>query len=227
MITQYDDNFVNKNNNEYLDIAIERIFVVLSVSREEILKTIIEKKLNNEFNGQINNIYSESDAIVKLIIKNEEINIKISNHEVNELNNEISLNTESIYIDDPFIVDEFRRFPSAYHTFLEHRNHLKNKLFYNNSNENIIDEIIANKKLDKIFDKINSVCSGDIVRSRMGYDYRRVNSEKALNVKNLSTGLKSFIILKTLLSNGTIEYNGTIILDEPEVHLHPESMSFS
>ena len=70
LITQYDDNFVNKNNNEYLDIAIERIFVVLSVSREEILKTIIEKKLNNEFNGQINNIYSESDAIVKLIIKN-------------------------------------------------------------------------------------------------------------------------------------------------------------
>ena len=28
--------------------------------------------------------------------------------------------------------------------------------------------------------------------------------------------------MKTLLLNGAIEENGTIILDEPEIHLHPE-----
>lgn len=43
-----------------------------------------------------------------------------------------------------------------------------------------------------------------------------------MNVRNLSTGLKTFAILKILLQNGVIEYNGTIILDEPEIHLHPE-----
>ena len=30
------------------------------------------------------------------------------------------------------------------------------------------------------------------------------------------------MILKMLLSKGIIEENGTIILDEPEIHLHPE-----
>ena len=39
---------------------------------------------------------------------------------------------------------------------------------------------------------------------------------------NLSTGLKSFVIIKRLLENGNIDENGTIILDEPEIHLHPE-----
>ena len=34
--------------------------------------------------------------------------------------------------------------------------------------------------------------------------------------------MKTFAILKTLLLNGAIEENGTLILDEPEVHLHPE-----
>lgn len=39
---------------------------------------------------------------------------------------------------------------------------------------------------------------------------------------NVSAGLKTFIIIKTLLLNGTLEENGTLILDEPEIHLHPE-----
>ena len=39
---------------------------------------------------------------------------------------------------------------------------------------------------------------------------------------NLSTGIKSFSILRRLLQNGSIDENGIIILDEPEIHLHPE-----
>ena len=52
--------------------------------------------------------------------------------------------------------------------------------------------------------------------------YQRKDSDKVLNVRNLSTGLKTFVILKMLLTSGAIERNGTIILDEPEIHLHPE-----
>ena len=52
--------------------------------------------------------------------------------------------------------------------------------------------------------------------------YQRKGSDKILNVRNLSTGLKTFVILKMLLTSGVIERNGTIILDEPEIHLHPE-----
>ena len=48
------------------------------------------------------------------------------------------------------------------------------------------------------------------------------NNKMEINAKNLSTGLKTFAIIKMLLQNGTLEENGTIILDEPEIHLHPE-----
>lgn len=43
-----------------------------------------------------------------------------------------------------------------------------------------------------------------------------------MDIKNISTGLKTFVIIKTLLLNGSLEDNGTIVLDEPEIHLHPE-----
>ncbi len=38
-------------------------------------------------------------------------------------------------------------------------------------------------------------------------------------------GLKTFVILKMLLTSGVIERNGTIILDEPEIHLHQNGNS--
>lgn len=38
----------------------------------------------------------------------------------------------------------------------------------------------------------------------------------------LSTGLKSFVILKMLLEKGILEEEDVLILDEPEIHLHPQ-----
>lgn len=97
------------------------------------------------------------------------------------------------------------------------------KLFDDNEEQNIINEIITSNKLDGIFSKINLVCNGDVVKTRRsGIGYRKLNTDKVLDIKNISTGLKTFVILKTLLQKGVIEYNGTIILDEPEIHLHPE-----
>ena len=34
--------------------------------------------------------------------------------------------------------------------------------------------------------------------------------------------MKSFVILRRLLETGKMEENGILILDEPEIHLHPE-----
>ena len=97
------------------------------------------------------------------------------------------------------------------------------KLRFPKENSNVFDEIIAKDKLDDIYGKISSICTGNIIwgkRSMAGYQMN--NSDKVLNVRNLSAGLKAFVILKLLIINGDIERNGTIILDEPEIHLHPE-----
>lgn len=105
---------------------------------------------------------------------------------------------------------------------MDHRTHLKNKIFLSAKESNLIDEIVVNNKFEKIYDRINKVCDGNIVKGRSGWGYKKANTNKVLDARNLSTGLKTFIILKTLLANGTIEFNGSIILDEPEIHLHPE-----
>lgn len=218
------------NDQEYLDIsAVEKvvkgILDTITISDEEILKTVFSKKIDAEFNSQINNIYEDSEGYIKLTIKDETTSITVKNNIVKEISKKFSLNTEAIYIDDPFVLDEQRRsfYFSKHSNYLDHRNHLKSKLFNSDTDSNIIKEIIMTNKLEKIYSRMNEVVTGKVVETKSGnIGYRKAGSEKTLDIKNISAGLKTFVILKTLLENGTLEENGTIILDEPEIHLHPE-----
>ncbi len=225
-VLQYDENFEKYLENENINEAVKRIVEILSVSSDDIFKTVLNKKLDSEFNGQINNIFSEAAGEIKLQIKDCIVSINVLKNIVSEIENRVDLKTEAIYIDDPFVLDEARIMPyimMRFKNYSDHRNHLQSKLFISKNEPNVINEIIATNKLDKIYDKINLICSGDVVSNRRtGFGYRRINTEKVLDIRNLSSGLKTFVILKTLLINGTLEFNGTIILDEPEIHLHPE-----
>lgn len=224
-IVQYDGNFGELEESSVTDEFVRRIWDVLQVSDDEFFKTVLSKKIDAEFYGQISNMFMKEDSEVKLQIGDEVLDIMIRDNEVIEIGNRIDLRTEVIYFDDPFILDEQRVYAvyRNYSGYKDHRAHLRSKLFSGARDNNVIDEIIVNNKFQKIYDKINEVCDGNIVSARRnGWGYKSANTDKILDARNLSTGLKMFIILKTLLTNGMIELNGTIILDEPEIHLHPE-----
>jgi AAA15 family ATPase/GTPase len=68
------------------------------------------------------------------------------------------------------------------------------------------------------------VFDGDITPGKVQgtYVFTQRGTDGAIPLPSLSSGLKSFAIIALLLRNGSIENNGLIILDEPEIHLHPE-----
>ena len=226
LLVQYDDGKIESFDENMVADTVFRIKDVLNVSDVDFLKSVLERKLDAEFNEQVCNIFSEDDGEIQLQIKDTVITVSVENEGAVDIQNpgNISLHTEVVYIDDPFVLDDlrmfYRRMPGA---SSDHRYHLRTKLFWPDSETNVFDEIIAKDKLNSIYEKISSVCSGDVIRSKRSVTgYQRKGSDKVLNVRNLSTGLKTFVILKMLLTSGAIERNGTIILDEPEIHLHPE-----
>lgn len=222
-------NFTSESKKIFLeriniDDVVDRIIDILNISDEDIFNSVVNKKLNAEFNGQLLNIYSESEGIISLCVQNEKLSVKALEDSVSVSGLDYSLHTEAIYIDDPFVLDDvdFRRIRRRT-IYADHRTQLINKLLLRSNNTSVVDEIVVENRFKKIYDKLTSVCDGGIVQQKNGrLAYQMRNSDRALSVKNLSTGLKTFVILKTLLTNGTIETNGTIILDEPEIHLHPE-----
>jgi len=226
LLVQYDEGKIESFDENTIAETVSRIKDVLNVSGIDFLKSVLERKLDAEFNEQVCNIFSGDDGEIQLQIKDKIITVSVENEGAVDIQNpgDVSLHTEVVYIDDPFVLDDpsmfYRRIPSA---SADHRYHLRKKLFWPDTEANVFDEIIAKDKLNSIYEKISSVCSGDIIRSKRSVlGYQRKGSDKVLNVRNLSTGLKTFVILKMLLTSGAIERNGTIILDEPEIHLHPE-----
>lgn len=84
-------------------------------------------------------------------------------------------------------------------------------------------------KVDKVY-KIDELCfliklckviSGEFVKGEDGiYRYQREGQEFDLN--DVATGIKAFGILQVLIKNNRLNNHTLLILDEPEVHLHPK-----
>ena len=214
---KYNLNLIEDNG---IHEIIEKIKEILNIPNAEAEKSILNENLNNEFNKQINNIFSGEEGIIEIKIKDKRIKLKVFENKIENIENtpRINISTEALYLDDPFIIDS-----NFYNNPSNHKEFLRYKLFSKvDDKTNNLEKIIITKKFENIYKKLNNICSGNIIESNKSNDnfsYRFNNKE--LDIKNLSAGLKTFVILKTLLEKGILEENGVVILDEPEIHLHP------
>ncbi len=225
IISEYCEKKLNMPSQDVLNDCTERVIKSLLIPDEEILKNVLQKNIDAEFHGQVGNIFFKEESLIQLAVRNENVEIRFLNNKIVDVINPIRFGTETIYMDDPFVVDELSGYTlqswPRMQIYPDHRSHLKKCLNSVSSNHNVVDEIVANKKLEQIYQKISMVCEGDVVKEKLGSVGYHIGTYR-LEVNNMSTGLKTFAILKKLLTNGCIETNGTIILDEPEIHLHPE-----
>lgn len=228
-------NEFNKRNSKYfvlnvedvdLNVISENVKEILSQSDQSIFNQILTDHLTDEFHNQINNIYNPLTGIISLKIKNEQINVKINQNKATA-DKLINFRTDVVYIDDAAaIVDNkfsnkllsnkfFKKFFNKFDS-LDHNTHLIEQL-EDERNDTYTLRAKTTDRLNSVFNKINDTLNTDIVNSSEDEE-----DEKKLNIINYSSGMKTFYLIKSLIENGVIRENGTLILDEPEVHLHPE-----
>lgn len=206
-----------KNDEKTINETINKIYKVITTSYKELMKEIITRYFSYVFNTQINNLYEEnsiSDLVLE--IKKNKFNIKFQNNKCIDINEQIYINNNIYYIDNPFIIDKINNSSDEY-TLIERKliNALK-KDYTNNMLENIIDSVQNKEILNKIKKLFDDAVNGKISSIGGFYHLDKVRFE------NLSTGIKSFIIIRMLLENGSLKEKDLLVLDEPEIHLHPE-----
>ena len=218
-------------NEEVIREKSSEIAEIMNLENKFIFMNSLNNNLHEEFNGQVQNLYnSEAQSKIVLEISKEKTEIIIENQEVKSIDKEVNLSTRAIYIDDPFVLDKMSQYFNFGITYQENINFYEHKEFLARllkspklTEKNIVSATLLKSRMESVLGKLESVFHGSkIMNDGIEFSYELDGIREKLDMKNLSTGIKTFAILKLLIEKGILEQKGTIILDEPEIHLHPE-----
>ena len=130
--------------------------------------------------------------------------------------------SEVNYIETPFLIDEMDRFHNIMEdrrpTVTDHKETMLYKMIVPKTGEDVIEVTLRKKRMVALSNEIAKVLPGSI-EYKNGFVYQHNGNEFELST--LATGMKSYAMLQLLLQNGYLPEDALLIIDEPEIHLHP------
>lgn len=210
---------VRGNTLEEMKQAVDQIKLW---PRLRLIGDAINPYFSSCFNQQINSLSSpEVPARVSMYIKREEISATFEHNYATEINPGIELENKAIFYSSPLAVDLIgfhipNNLPMKYLSGM-----LTNYSDRMVDDSDLLEKSMLKDRLSRIMEKIDTVLPGRILKQRDGYKLSRPEWKEPLSIKNLSMGLKAFVVLKMLLESNQLKDRDVLILDEPEIHLHP------
>lgn len=231
--------FLEKEDIELSEKERIELFEVMQYDDERIMSLIAKKYFGNEFNNQYLPLYhSDGETKLNLHIQGKDNSIVMTADDI-KINNRLNLIKDCIYIDNPLALDDIEnidfsagrdisllRYVLSGNLICRHDEFLEKKLckslksLKNNSN-NLINDDLLSQRLQQFKSRIIGLIQGDFVEKENKFVFLDSNIKKEIEIENLSTGIKSFAILLKLIENKDITDSSMIVLDEPEIHLHP------
>lgn len=223
-----------QNINEK-EIFIKKAEEILRMDEDLIKKKIILSSLKGEFRGQIKNqLKINEKSQISLIVKDETTSVEIDDESAIYAKGLRNLEHTPVYIDDISSIFGNARLPNELFQFVFNHRHNINMMDLLNSkigngaadaeeDIKVIWEILYDQQLEPVLKRLKEICHGSLilVDGEIKFVDEMMSGVK-LNLANISSGLKTFLILQQLIRSGTICENGTVIMDEPEIHLHPK-----
>lgn len=187
--------------------------------------SIINNFFNKVFDEQHINVNS-TNAFVSAKIKNDSFKIIFTKGKETQLSWNFEFTNRAIFIDSP---NEYKIDVTDWNknSIIRGRNTLES-LIQNMENENSetadIERVIIEERLEEVSKVLNKVIKGSFKRNaltkRKSFMFDGVN--KPISISNLSTGVQSLLLFKSICESGKLSERDVLILDEPEIHLHPE-----
>ncbi|WP_297276386.1 AAA family ATPase, partial [uncultured Brachyspira sp.] len=206
-------------DDKIFDEISESILEIISVKNSKLILEIMSDYFGNIFEYQINNLFNRNEnAKLELEIKNQKMNIEFKNDECVKFDSDFNIIHNAFYIDNPFIINYIN-------SDIDTDNFILKKTiddFVSDDNKNIFDSVKNKEILEKVYDVLNSIMNSKIINKDDDFYLHYNENDIEIKLGNLSAGLKSFVIIKRLLENGSLNEKDVLILDEPEIHLHPK-----
>lgn len=210
-------------NEELIYDCSKKVMQLINADREKIKRKIVQECFNKEFCFQTNNLNKKNDiGEITLSVKNKDISVEFINNSIEKFKQDINLLYDATYLDAPMVIADLDHPFIQRNIVCNHRQDIVIKFLNKNHDISIVDEAIADERLDKVMSSLNKVVKEKVISDRRKIVINVEGVEEPVNIQNLSSGMKSFAILKTIILNGYIKDRSVLILDEPEIHLHPK-----
>lgn len=217
-----------KNNIENWVLSFLNQFAQLNIDEVELQKSTIKKSLQQVFNKQYQKIGTTKCEITFIDDLSRETCLTIDN-EKEDLNCPIRLNSNVYFIESPRIYDYISsaKFGNAQMQYLQRmmkpntfkfptlpllRHHITLAQTEDVSND-----------LKPIIEHLVNVMGGQAeFLQKVGLEFKDNKISEPIHSVNVSTGLKSIALIEYAFRIGAIKKGDILILDEPEINLHPE-----
>ena len=231
VLTSLDDKI-----SESIIYKLNKLSEIISQSdkKEEVVKRAFKKIFFSEFENEILNKYKAKDEKSVINIKefeNEILNIELINFSDIKLNifDEIYFNDATL-IETPIILNysEAIEKSKSYFEIRDKTDRLSllgipNIAFHIKDLDLKLKESIYSENDNELSIEISKVINGYMKYISQEREFKYIKQDgKSYKALNTATGIKSFGILQMLINSGFIDERSLIIIDEPEVHLHPE-----
>ena len=211
---------------DLISVIWEKIGSVDKIADSDVQGMLIERVFKNIFDKQINSITDDNKAKIELTIQKKKIGIEFANNQCINVSIPIQLIHKAILLQTPDSIHAFNNLDKRYRVYQHHIGLPEAYLIdfmKHAENQTVIDEVENRKKLEDIYMLIHDVVPGQFTQNENGeFVYRETGYKEGLHLINLSTGSKSFGMLSLILNHNVFTDEDVLILDEPEVHLHPE-----
>ena len=215
-------NCTKQEQDEFIHNTVEKISYCKQNDNYKIAQELIQRYFLRTFGSQIQCLKDlDNSANVCLTIKGKDISICFQDNKCVEWQAEYNVLHEAFLLDDPFVLDNLSDYPFTTRGISAD---LERKIIdaENDIMEGLFEAIVAKENLKDIYNVLNKVIEGDILLQYGEGELKVDQFKEPLSFENLSAGLKSFVLIKILLEKGILKEKDVLILDEPEIHLHPE-----
>ena len=215
------ENFVGTQKNQLL-----RFCKIIKYQNEIEFNSIENKNIEisnyflTEFNDEIQPVFND-EKITSIFIDDLEGTATLQYDFNPQINKNINIFfNNSFFIESPSLIDNSLQDSILYEKRFsrEKKSHLKFALA--NESNLILDDDFQITEIDRIISIISKIINGKlVVDDFQGVVYEKEGHE--INIDNVALGIKGFGLIQLLLKNNQLNSRTLLIIDEPEIHLHP------
>lgn len=218
---------------EFFLIAKNEIERVYNKKDVEYCTFLFKKSIDSIFNHQVQNLYCEQNGEIVFEYSNDCICIR-EKCEINKLDCDIEYglcDNRAFYLEPRHFLDylnqyedeEESRFSSSTEENVISNYEYVCKMLKSDIKMQHLEEYEQIEDASKIVDKIfEDVVNGKLVYEKGTFLYKEKGQSQPIHISNIASGLKNILVIQRLIKNGSLRKGDVLIIDEPEVNLHPK-----